>query len=67
MLRMWAEARRRCRLSPEALAMAKELGLNPRKLIKNVPSRAEPWKAPVEESIRDLYARRHGDATEQPV
>ncbi|HYV01309.1 MAG TPA: hypothetical protein VEM93_03080 [Actinomycetota bacterium] len=56
--RMWAEARRRCRLSPEGLAMAKELGLNPRTLIKNIPSRSEPWKAPVEEWVRDLYARR---------
>jgi hypothetical protein len=55
--RMWAEARRRCRLSSEAQAMARELGLNPRSLIKNIPSRSEPWKAPVEEWIRDLYAR----------
>jgi len=55
---MWAEARRRCRLSPERLAMAKELGLNPRTLIKNIPSRSEPWKAPVEEWVRDLHARR---------
>ena len=56
--RMWAEAVRRCRLSSEALAMAKELGLNPQTLIKNMPSRAEPWKAPVEDWVRHLYARR---------
>ncbi len=56
--RMWAEARRRCRLSSEALSMAKELGLNPRKLVKNIPSRSEPWKMPVEEWIRDMYAAR---------
>ncbi len=55
---MWAEAKRRCHLSSEALAMAKELGLNPKTLIKNIPSRAEPWKAPVEEWVRDLYARK---------
>ncbi len=55
---MWAEARRRCRLSSEALVMAKEMGLNPRTLIKNIPSRSEPWKAPVEEWVRELYARR---------
>ncbi len=56
--RDWAEAERRCRLSSEGLAMAKELGLNPRALIKNVPSRSEPWKAPVEEWVRALYAKR---------
>jgi hypothetical protein len=55
---MWAEAKRRGGLSAEALAMAKELGLNPRTLIKNVPSRAEPWKAPVEECVRDRYSKR---------
>lgn len=56
--RMWVEAARRCRLSPQALALAKEMGLNPQKLIKNIPSRSEPWKAPVEEWVRDLHARR---------
>lgn len=55
---MWDEAKRRCRLSLEAVAMARELGLNPQTLIKNVPSRSEPWKAPVEDWIRELYARR---------
>lgn len=55
---MWAEAKRRGGLSAEALAMAKELGLNPRTLIKNVPSRAEPSRAPVEEWVRDLYSKR---------
>ena len=55
---MWAEAQRRCGLSSEALAMAKELGLNPRTLIKNVPSRAEPWKTPLEQWVRDVYSKR---------
>lgn len=58
---MWAEARHRGGLSAEALATAKELGLNPRTLIKNVPSRAEPWKAPVGEGVRDLYSKRRSD------
>jgi hypothetical protein len=56
--RMWADARQRCRMSSEAVAMAKELGLNPRTLIKNIPSRSEPWKGPVEEWVRDLYDRK---------
>jgi hypothetical protein len=37
--------------------MAKELGLNPRNLIKNIPNRREPWKAPVQDWIRDLYRK----------
>ncbi|MCL6615515.1 MAG: hypothetical protein K6U03_13080 [Firmicutes bacterium] len=59
---LWAEARRRCRLSAEALAMAKEMGLNPLSLIKNIPSKHEPWKAPVEDWIRDMYAKRQKKA-----
>lgn len=38
--------------------MARELRLNPSTLVKNIPSRSEPWKVPVEEWVRDLYARR---------
>jgi hypothetical protein len=38
--RRWAEAQRRCRLSDEALRMARELGLNPSSLIKNIPQAA---------------------------
>jgi hypothetical protein len=55
----WAEAQRRCRLSDEAVRMAKELGLNPRSLIKNIPSPKQRWKAPVEDWVRDIYRRRH--------
>lgn len=39
---LWTEAQRRCRLSDEAMRMAKDLGLSPRSLIKNIPSRTEP-------------------------
>jgi len=59
---LWAEACRRCRLSAEALAMAKEMGLNPLSLLKNVPSRQEPWKAPVEDWVRTMYAKRQEKA-----
>lgn len=59
---LWAEARRRCRLSAEALNMAKEMGLDPRSLIKNIPSRQELWKAPVEDWVRDIYTKRREKA-----
>jgi hypothetical protein len=60
--RRWAEAQRRCRLSDEALRMAKDLGLNPSSLIKNIPSPEQPWKAPVEEWVRGMHQRCHGSA-----
>jgi hypothetical protein len=56
----WREAKKRCRLSGEALAMAKEMGLNPRSLIKNIPSPRQPWKQPVEAWVREMYAKRAG-------
>ncbi|UCE48303.1 MAG: hypothetical protein JSW47_22225 [Phycisphaerales bacterium] len=36
--KLWAEAKRRCCLNAEDVRMAKEMGLNPRSLIKNIPS-----------------------------
>ena len=58
----WVEAKRLCRLNVETVRMAKELGLNPRKLIGNRPSKAQPWKAPVHVWIRDLYDMRQAKA-----
>ncbi len=60
---LWAEAQRRCCLSHDAVRMAKELGLSPRSLIKNIPSRTQQWKAPVEDWVRDLYEKRHRKAS----
>lgn len=59
----WHEAQRRCRLSDEALAMARELGLSPRDLIKNIPAKSQPWKAPVEDWVRHLYHQRRATAS----
>jgi hypothetical protein len=38
--------------------MAKELGFKPRSLLRNVPAPQQPWKAPVAEWVRELYAKR---------
>jgi hypothetical protein len=43
----WLAAKKRCRLDDEEVRMAKELGIGPRSLIKNIPSRNQQWKAPV--------------------
>lgn len=62
--KLWTEAKRRCRLSAKDIRMAKRLGLNPRKLIKNIPSKSQPWKAPVRIWIRNMYAKRFGKTRE---
>jgi hypothetical protein len=51
----WAKAKQVCRLNMEDIRMAKELGMSPQTLMKNVPSRTQSWKAPVKVWIRDLY------------
>ena len=48
----WAEAQRRCRLSDEEVRMARELGFQPKSLIKNIPSPSQQWKAPVGEWVQ---------------
>ena len=53
----WKEAKQKCRLNVEDIAIAKRLGLNPRSLIKNIPSKSEPWKAPVSEWLREMDAK----------
>ena len=55
---LWAEAKRKCRLSVEDIRKAKEMGLNPHSLIKNIPSKSEPWKLPVKDWIHELYQKR---------
>ena len=52
------DAKRRCRLSDKDIQLAKRLGLNPRSLIKNIPNKFEPWKAPVSEWLHEIDAKR---------
>jgi hypothetical protein len=56
----WIEAGRCHRLSTVHVQMARELGLNPKKLGKIDNHRQEPWKAPLPEFIEHLYAKRFG-------
>jgi len=58
----WAEAKKKCRLNVETVRMAKEMGLNPRSLIKNIPNKSEKWKAPVHVWIREMYQKRQKKA-----
>jgi len=61
----WAKAQKLCRLNAEDVRMAKELGLNPRSLMKNIPSKDEQWKAPVKYWIRDLYEKKKAKAAKK--
>jgi hypothetical protein len=59
-LRDWIQARTRFHLSHAHVQMARELGMNPKKLGKLDNHRQEPWKAPLAEFIEHLYVKRFG-------
>ena len=59
-LQDWIEARRRFGLSHAQVQMARELGMNPRKLGKLDNHDQEPWKAPLPQFIEHLYWKRFG-------
>jgi len=63
----WVEARKRYHLSHAQVQMARELGLNPRKLGKMANHRQEPWKAPLPQFIEHLYVKRFGRERPQAV
>jgi hypothetical protein len=56
----WIDARRKFRLSHEHVQMARELGMNPKKLGKLDNHDQEPWKLPLPEFIAKLYSKRFG-------
>ncbi len=53
----WNEAKTKCLLNDEDIAIAKRLGINPKSLIKNIPNKSEPWKAPVKDWLHELDAK----------
>ncbi len=59
-MREWIDARKRHRLSHAQVQMARELGMNPRKLGKLDNHDQEPWKMPLREYIEHLYFKRFG-------
>lgn len=54
----WKKAKKLCRLSDDDLRMARELGMAPQSLIKNIPGPSQRWKAPVKARVRDLYEKK---------
>ena len=56
----WVDARRRYRLSHAHVQIARDLGMNPKKLGKLDNHDQEPWKAPLPQFIEHLYSKRFG-------
>jgi len=54
----WQEAKKKCKLNDEDIALAKRLGLNPKSLIKNIPNKSESWKAPVSVWLHEMDAKQ---------
>lgn len=62
---MWQDAKKKCRLNDDDIALAKRLGLNPRSLTKNIPNKSEPWKAPVKDWLHEMDAKRQKKAEQK--
>ncbi|GCD10541.1 hypothetical protein [Clostridium tagluense] len=63
----WQDVKKKCKLNAETLRQAKEMGLNPRSLIKNIPNKSEQWKAPVSVWVQDMYEERQAKANKKKV
>lgn len=59
-LRPWIEARKRYGLSHAQVQMARELGMNPRKLGGMANHDQEPWKLPLPRFIEYCYEKQFG-------
>lgn len=64
---LWVEARKRYHLSHAHIQMARELGMNPKKLGKKANHKQEPWKAPLPVFIEELYFKRFGKSRPEKV
>ncbi len=59
-MRAWIDARKRHHLSHAHVQMARELGMNPKKMGQIDNHRQEPWKMPLTQFIEHLYLKRFG-------
>jgi hypothetical protein len=57
-LQAWVDARRRFHLSHMHVQMARELGLNPKKLGNIANHEQESWKLPLPQFIEEIYEKR---------
>ena len=66
-LQPWIDARQRFRLSHAHVQMARELGMNAKKLAKLANHDQESWKLPLPQFIAALYLKRFGRAAPDTV
>ena len=66
-VQMWIDARKRFHLSHAHVQMARELGLNPKKMGKLDNHGQEPWKLPLPLFIEHLYVKRFGKTRPEVV
>ena len=59
-LRPWIEARRRFNLTHAQVQMARELGMNPKKLGGMANHKQQPWKMPLPRYLEHLYKKKFG-------
>ena len=59
-MQAWIDARKRRHLSHAQVQMARELGMNPKKLGKLDNHDQEPWKMELRQYIEHLYLKRFG-------
>jgi hypothetical protein len=57
---VWVDARKRLHLTHAQIQMARELGMNPKKLGQKANDHQEPWKVPLPEFIEQLYLTQFG-------
>ena len=64
---IWIDARKRHHLSHAHVQMARELGMNPKKLGKLDNHQQEPWKLPLPAYIEQLYFKRFAKRSPEVV
>jgi len=58
-LEEWKKVKKRYRLSDMHIQMAKELGMNPKKIGSIANHKQQPWKSPLPEFIEELYYKHY--------
>jgi hypothetical protein len=66
-LAQWIDARKHYHLSHAQIQMARELGMNPKKLGGLANHHQEPWKMPLPQFIETLYRKRFGRSRPENV
>ena len=63
----WVVAQKKYKLTTTQIAMAKELGLNPKKFGSYANHKQQPWKSPLPDFIEELYEKRFKKAVPPKV